>query len=225
MRFKGKRAWVTCAERYMGPVIADALEREGAIVFRGSAGLKSDEEVAAELAKAGDIDILVANFAEPPHQARVDEISDEQWDRLFASLVMPLMRSVRAVVPGMKLRGGGKIVAVTSAAPLRGIPNFSAYCAARGAQNSFVRAAGLELAANNIQLNAIGQNYVLNNVYYPPGIEANEKMQKHVRLNVPTGELASSDETAELALYLAGGNSRHMVGQVLPFAGGWATNA
>ena len=64
------------------------------------------------------------------------------------------MRIVRAITPQMIARRRGKIVAVTSAAPLRGIPKATGYCAARGAQNAFVRAAGLELARNNIQFNA-----------------------------------------------------------------------
>ncbi len=75
----------------------------------------------------------------------------------------------------MKERQSGKIVAVTSAAPLRGIPNTSGYCAARGAQNAFIRAIGLELAKFNIQVNAIAQNYVRNETYYPDTLLQNEK--------------------------------------------------
>jgi 2-keto-3-deoxy-L-fuconate dehydrogenase len=61
----------------------------------------------------------------------------------------------RAVVPQMLARKSGKIIAVTSAAPVKGLANNSAYCSARGAQNAFIKSIGLELARSNIQANAI----------------------------------------------------------------------
>lgn len=172
---------------------------------------------------SGEIDILIANFAEPPRTAAVDCITDEDWNTLFDTLVHPLMRTVRAFSKGMKERKKGKIIAVTSAAPLRGIPNTAGYCAARGAQNAFIRAAGVELAKYNIQANAIAQNYVSNDTYYPDDFIANEKFQAHLSTFVPTKKVAASEETAELALYLASDNCTHMVGQIIPFSGGWST--
>ena len=116
---------------------------------------------------------------------------------------------------------GGEIVAVTSAAPLRGIPGVAAYCAARGAQNAFVRAAGLELAPAGVQLNAIAQNYVRNEAYYPDDLVATERFQTHLARNVPRGRLAEPHETADLAVFLASPRSDFIVAQVIPFAGGW----
>ncbi len=103
----------------------------------------------------------------------------------------------------------GKIIAVTSAA--------------RGAQNGFIKAVGLELARNNIQVNAIAQNHIVNNTYYPDDILDNTKFLDHVKRNVPTNKVGSAEETAELAAYLASETCNHMVGQIIPLAGGWAT--
>ena len=100
----------------------------------------------------------------------VHAIDDANWQRLFARLVDPLMYLVRAVTPQMLERQSGKIIAVTSAAPLKGIANNAAYCAARGAQNGFIKAVGLELARSGIQVNAIAQNYVNNDTYYPDDV-------------------------------------------------------
>ena len=63
------------------------------------------------------------------------------------------------------------IVAVTSSSPLRRMtPHAISYVAARAAQNAFVRSAGHELAAHGVRLNAIAQNFVENDTYYPPSI-------------------------------------------------------
>jgi 2-keto-3-deoxy-L-fuconate dehydrogenase len=122
----------------------------------------------------------------------------------------------------MVARRRGKIVAITSAAPLRGVARASAYCAARGAQNAFVRAAGLELAASNVQLNSVAQNYVRNDTYFPQGLVESERFQQHVAHNVPARRIAEGWESAELALFLASDKSDFMAGQNVPFAGGWA---
>jgi len=207
----------------MGPAIASAFEQEGALVIRSEDRLLDQASVDALVAEVGEIDVLVANFAEPPRSAPVDKISDEDWFVLFDTLVHPLMRSVRSFAEGMKARQQGKIIAVTSAAPLRGIPNTAGYCAARGAQNAFVRAVGLELAKYNVQANAIAQNYVSNDTYYSDEFVVTDKFKTHLNNLVPTKKVAPAEETAELALYLASERCTHMVGQVIPFAGGWAT--
>ncbi len=218
-----RRALVTCIDRYMGRAISERLVRSGIEVLESSARLKTRAEVEALIAEAGTVDILVANLAEPPKTGPVQSLADEDWQALFTSLVDPLMQLVRAVTPQMLERRSGKIIAVTSAAPLKGIPNNSAYCAARGAQNAFIKAVGLELARSGIQANAIAQNYINNETYYPDEILKQEKFLEHVKRNVPTNSVGRPEETAELAAYLASEDCRHMVGQIIPLAGGWAT--
>jgi|TARA_B110000285_G_scaffold160677_1_gene179380 2-keto-3-deoxy-L-fuconate dehydrogenase len=207
----------------MGKAIKEKFEELDINVIAGPSLMHSEQEVNELVANAGDIDILVANLAEPPMTGPVQSIDNENWNLLFDSLVHPLMYLVRAVTPQMLARKRGKIIAVTSAAPLRGIPNNAAYCAARGAQNGFIKAVGLELARSNIQVNAIAQNYINNNTYYPDDILENEKFLEHVKRNVPTRKIGAASETAQLAAYLSREDCSHMVGQIIPLAGGWAT--
>ncbi|MDD9935898.1 MAG: SDR family oxidoreductase [Myxococcales bacterium] len=224
-RLAGKRALVTQAEEYMGPAIATLFKAEGAEVIENRDDPKAEGACVAMVEAAGELDILIANLALPPLPAPVGEIKDEDWHGLFDALVHPLMRLVRSAAPRMIARGGGKIVAVTSAAPLRGIPFTSSYCAARGAQNAFVRAVGLELARDKVQLNAIAQNYVKNDTYYPEGLLETDGFRSHLARNVPIKRVAESEESAELALFLASDQSNFIVAQVVPFAGGWVTTA
>ncbi len=219
--FSGQRVLVTSADRYMGPAISATFAAANADVVADTGRFYPAEELPGLFDPLPDV--LVINLAEPPHGAAAEAISDDEWARLFASLVDPMMRLVRAVAGPMKARGSGKIVAVTSAAPLRGIPFKTAYCAARGAQNAFIRAVGVELARYNVQVNAIAQNFVSNNTYYPDDLMQDEKFLAHLDKMVPSKRVAESAETARLALYLADPANHHMVGQIVPLAGGWAT--
>lgn len=86
-----------------------------------------------------------------------------------------------------------------------------------------MRALGLELAPFNVQVNAVAQNYVRNHTYFPGGLREKDRFQKHLVRNVPLQRVAEGWESAELALYLASDKRDFMVGQVVPFAGGWAS--
>lgn len=218
-----RTALVTCVDRYMGPAIKTKFDALGFQVIGGPSPMTTQQDCEALIAAAGDIDVLVANLAEPPMTGPVQNIDNGDWHTLFDALVHPLMYLVRAVAPQMLARQSGKIIAVTSAAPLKGIPNNAAYCAARGAQNGFIKAVGLELARANIQVNAIAQNYINNNTYYPDDLMDDAKFLDHVKRNVPTNKVGAAEETAELAAYLASEQCQHMVGQVIPLAGGWVT--
>ena len=218
-----RTALITCVDRYVGRAVQTKFEALGITVVTSDGPLTSERACTDLIAAAGEIDILVANLAEPPMTGPVQNIDNADWNTLFDALVHPLMYLVRAVTPQMLDRRAGKIIAVTSAAPLRGIPNNAAYCAARGAQNSFIKAIGLELARANIQANAIAQNYINNDTYYPDDILDDAKFLDHVKRNVPTNKIGAAQETAELAAYLASENCTHMVGQIIPLAGGWAT--
>lgn len=214
---------ITCIEKYTGMAIKEKFESLGLNVICDNSSMTSEAEANSLIKNAGNIDILVANLAEPPMTGPVQNIENEDWNKLFDSLVHPLMYLVRAVTPQMLERKSGKIIAITSAAPLKGIANNAAYCAARGAQNGFIKAVGLELARSNIQVNAIAQNYINNNTYYPDDILDNEKFLEHVKRNVPTNKIGAAEETAELAAYLASENCSHMVGQLIPLSGGWVS--
>ena len=221
-RLAGKRVLVTHADRFMGAPVAERFRAEGAEVIADTSIPRSAAEGAAVAEAAGSIDVLFANQAWPPTQALVTDTTDEDWHALFDVLVHPLMGLVRATAKTMKAAGGGRIIGMTSAAPLRGIPRNSAYCAARGAQNAYLRAAGLELARDGILVTAIAQNYVENDTYYPPGLTEDEQFLARMRAVVPAQRLGQPEETAALALFLAT-EANFMPGQIIPLAGGWAT--
>jgi NAD(P)-dependent dehydrogenase (short-subunit alcohol dehydrogenase family) len=85
----------------------------------------------------------------------------------------------------------------------------------------YVQSLGVEVAPHNVQVNLIAQNYVENSVYYPPELRENEGFKKSLRRQVPLGRLATAEEDALFALFLASQESDFFVGQAIPFSGGW----
>lgn len=222
-RLLNKRVLCTHAEQFMGPAITELFRNEGAHVVADASDLQPEGACERAVENAGDVDVLIVNLSHVPRSAPVSQITDDDISSLLSTLVTPLVRLCRAVARPMIARRSGKIVVMSSAAPLRGMPNNAAYCAARGAQNAFVRAAGLEFAPHNVQVNAIAQNYVNNPTYFPGDLIHTERFLKHVERNVPAQRIGEAWESAELALFLASDKSNFIVGQVLPLAGGWAT--
>ncbi|MEL6890479.1 MAG: SDR family oxidoreductase [Actinomycetota bacterium] len=222
-RLAGTRTVVTSCETYMGPPIVELFEAEGADVLADPGDLVGTDEPDELIERAGDIDVLVANLDVAAYGARVREIEDDLWLAGFDAMVHPLMRLVRAVAPQMVERGSGSIVAITSSSPLRRMqPHATSYVTARAAQNAFVRSAGHELAGHGVRLNAIAQNFVENDTYYPPSIMANEKFRNRLEREVPAQRLGSPAETAELALFLASESSSFIAGQIVSNDGGWS---
>lgn len=222
-RLQGTRVVVTSCETFMGPPIVALFRDEGADVVADPGALLGPDEPAALIERAGEVDVLVANLDVPAYGARVREIEDGPWLEGFDAMVHPLMRLVRAVAAQMVERRRGSIVVLGSSSPLRRMkPHTTSYVTARAAQLAFVRSAGHELAAHGVRLNAIAQNFVQNDTYYPPSIMENEKFRERLRTEVPAQRLGEPRETAELALFLASDASSFLFGQVISQDGGWS---
>lgn len=222
-RLADKRILITSATTYMGPAIAELFTTEGANVIADDGDLLGPSEPAELVETAGDIDVLIANLDVPASNAKVVAIEDDDWLLGFDAMVHPLMRLVRAAAPGMIERGGGSIVAITSSSPLRRMsPQAVPYVTARAAQNAFVRSAGHQLAKQGVRLNAVAQNFVANDVYYPPEVLANEKFQARLATDVPAARIGEPHESAELALFLASETSSFIFGQIISQDGGWS---
>jgi 2-keto-3-deoxy-L-fuconate dehydrogenase len=218
----GKRVLVTQAAEFMGPAFCEVFAEQGAEVVRSFEPLAEPGAPEEVVASAGPIDVLVANLSILAPSTPAPEVGDEEWRTVFAALVDPLPRLTRAVVPHFLQRGQGKILVIGSASALRGMKRASTYSAARGAQLAYVQAVGVELAAKNIQVNAIAQNFVDNPTYFPPEVQANPRFQERLAREVPLGRLVAAREDALFAAYLCSDAANCFVGQVFPLSGGWA---
>ena len=219
---QAKRILLTQARDFMGPTLCEVLREHGAVVHTSDASLVPVEAAASVVQASGAIDILVANLAMPAPSTLATEVTEEEWRAAFASMVDPLPRLFKAVLPGMLARKAGKIIVMGSASALRGMKRASTYSAARGAQLAYVQSVGVELAPHNIQVNAVAQNFVDNPTYFPAAVQQNPKFQQRLARDVPLGRLVSAREDAEFVAYLCSDSANCFVGQVFPLCGGWA---
>ncbi len=251
MRLTGKVALITNAERFMGPAITQEFAREGATLALHARELGAAERASA-LAEAqgrltavfdgdltrseecerlvgdivrrfGRLDILVNNSAHPSAGGPTEAVTDAEWRALMVHLLDEPFFMLRAALRAMRPARRGKIINLTSATGISGLPRHAAYAAARAAVNNLTRSVGLEVAKDGVQVNAIAQNYVENPTYYPPELLADQEALARILRRVPAGRLARSEESARLAVYLATEDADFFVGQVIPFAGGSVT--
>lgn len=179
----------------------------------------------------GRIDILVSNHSIVA-SVPIDDIDDEIVTRIFEENFFSFCRVTRAAVRRMKRQGGGKIVAITSLVGLTGAATMltpivdalptaylSLYGASRGAQNSWVKAIGLELAPFNINVNAIAQENVDNDLMRAAAGNSDAGWAKLIS-RMPGKKIVSGEESANLGLYLCSDLTETFYGQVIPLSGG-----
>lgn len=217
----GKRILITQADQFMGPMLCEVLRAKGATVIADDSDLSMAGVAEKVVADSGRIDVLLANLSIPAPSTPAAQVSEEEWQAVFAALVSPLPRLCAAVLPQMVERRAGKILLMGSASALRGMKRASTYSAARGAQLAYIQAIGVEMAEYNIQINAIAQNFVENPTYFPPEVQANPRFQERLKREVPLGRLVGAQEDAEFAAYLCSESANCFVGQVFPVCGGW----
>lgn len=220
---QGKRVLITQAGEFMGPALCEAFTAHGAQVIADDTVLDSPAAGERIVRAAGHIDVVIANLGVPAPYNRAIDVSDDEWRHVFAHMVDPLPGIARAVLPQMIERRAGKIVVMGSAVAFRGQRRVSTYSAARGAQVSWVRAVGTEVAPDNVHVNLIAQNFVENPMYYDEKTRALPAFQERLAREVPLGRLATPQEDALFAVFLAASEVSFFAGQSIPFAGGWVS--
>ncbi len=242
---KGRVALVTGSTTGLGKSIAIGLARAGARVainfnnnseraerafaeFKAAGGkgmllrgdVTSETEVnrmAAEVAKKlGPIDILVLNATcDQPHKP----IEDYDW-AFYQSMLDFFIKSpflwVRATLPHMKSQGWGRIINIGSEVVPRGVPNFTAYVAAKGGQNGFHRSLATEVARFGVTVNMISPGWI--------PVERHEKdpqSEKDAYFNlIPAARWGLPKDVAGTAVFLASNASAFVTGQTLCVNGG-----
>jgi NAD(P)-dependent dehydrogenase (short-subunit alcohol dehydrogenase family) len=214
-------ARVICHDR----AFADAAARTSFHKDHPGLDLAAETEPEATIdaaAQGGPIDVLVNNDFFPALRAPIDTAVVDDLRRTLEDLVVAPFRFAGAAARHMKPRRAGKILFVTSAAPLRGLPNYAMYVTGRGAANALALSLAQELAAFNIQVNAVAPNYVESPSYFPPDLIKNPDAMKRFTEKVPLKRLGTPSEVAATIAFFASPGSNFITGHVLPVAGGWA---
>lgn len=189
------------------------------------ADLRSGEEVAEAVrmleATLGPIQALVHCAGICPPGGTLDD-DDALWREVNEVNVLGALRMLRAVAPGMRARGEGAIVLVSSINARYATPGLAAYAASKAALESLARTAALEFAADGVRVNVIAPASVDTPMLQASFARTADPLQARAR-NVqrhPLGRLGTPEDAAELALFLVSPASGWITGGMFPLDGG-----
>ena len=253
MSFEGKTALVTGAAGAIGKGIAEAFSRAGAKVFitdlQQEAVDKAAEEIgggcggkaadvtqanqvaevvaAASEALGGKVDILV-NVAGIVAEGKVEDITEADWDKMFAVNCKGTFLFIKNVVPLMKAQGSGRIVNFSSKSGKTGSALLSHYSAAKAAIIGFTQALAYELAPSGITVNCLCPGITENTGVWSSvssGYVKNmklpiEEVVKKFTAKVPLGRLARIEDVVAVTLFLSSAGAAYMTGQAINVTGG-----
>jgi len=251
MRLSGRTALITGASRNIGRAIALAYAAEGAdLLLNTRANREELEAVAAEcrkagvrvvtaladvsdavavdamvtrgLAELGAIDVLVCNAAIRPHKS-VAETSVEEWHHVLGVNLHSAFYLSRAVVPGMKERRRGSIIALGGLSSLTGRANTAAVTTAKTGLLGLVRALAAELGPFGVRANMVMPGFIDTERRYaewypefkqtPPG--SAEQLKQ-----IPLGRLGRPEDIADACVFLASDASAYVTGDTIRVMGG-----
>ncbi|HUF91009.1 MAG TPA: SDR family oxidoreductase, partial [Candidatus Limnocylindria bacterium] len=141
--------------------------------------------------------------------------TEEEWDRVMAVDLKSMLLTTQAAVPALTKRGGGSIVCVSSIAAIRGHGR-TAYAAAKAGVIGFVTSVSVQLAPQQIRVNAIAPGPVWTPMVQDLGPEARERRRK----SIPLGTEGTGWDVGWGAVYLASDEARWVTGHVLVIDGG-----
>ncbi len=200
-------------------VVAE-MQRAGVRAWSVAAELGEPEGVAALFercdAEFGWLDIFIANAGIwPPEHVPLVEMSDEQWREMMKANLDSVFLTTREAAK--RMADGGKIIIVSSTAGQRGEAGHSHYAATKGAVISFVKSLAVELAARDIQVNAVAPGWVDTDMA-APALQGSDRDK--VIAQIPLGRIGSADDIAGPILFLSSKLARHVTGEVLNVNGG-----
>jgi 3-oxoacyl-[acyl-carrier protein] reductase len=246
MRLKGKTALVTGGASGFGAGIVQAYAREGAtvvvldlngegaarvaaeagngtVVVAGDVTKKPDIEaaVARAVEDTGRLDIVVNNAGWTFRNKPMLEVTEDEFDKVFAVNVKSIYLMTDVVVPIMRRQNEGRIINIGSTAGMRPRPGLTWYNATKGAVNLLSKSMAVELAPDGIRVNGIapvmGETGLLESFMGVP--DTPENRAKFVG-TIPLGRMSRASDIANACVYLASDEAEFLTGVVLPVDGG-----
>ena len=176
--------------------------------------VKSMTDTAVE--RYGGIDILCANAGIFPSQ-KISDMSPDEWDQVFSVNVKGSFLAVKACVPEMSKREYGRIVITSSiTGPITGYSGWSHYGASKSAQLGFMKTAAIELAKDNVTINAVMPGNIITEGLQDLG----DEYLKTMAASIPLKTLGTVEDIGFAALFLSTKEAGYITGQTIVIDGG-----
>lgn len=179
--------------------------------------------VEATLAAWGRIDVLVNNAA-IDHTNDLLAVGEDEIRATFETNTFAPMNLLIAAARAMKDQGeGGSIINVTSRLASIGVPTMGVYSASKGAMLAFTKAAAIDLAPENIRVNAVAPGMTRTPLYeqWLESLPDPEQEAERVAAAIPLGRIAESKDVASVVSFLASPENAYLTGISIPVDGGY----
>jgi 3-oxoacyl-[acyl-carrier protein] reductase len=223
----GRTALVTGTAHSIGAAILWSLEANGATAFgvdKDTVDVTDAAQVAALIERAGRVDILVNNAGGVCDQVGkpLEEVHDDEWHEIVDANLTSTFVCTRAVVPGMKAAGYGRIVNISSGAGRSvSLTGIQAYASAKAGQIGLTRQTAHELGRFGITVNCIAPGFVLSNPTTVRQWESyGDEGQQALIERIATRRLGTPEDIANGVLFFVAEESSWITGQVLSIDGG-----
>jgi len=216
----GKIALITGSTQGLGQAIARKFSEAGCIIINNGivdgrvvgADLRKPADIEKMIRDAGPIDILVNN-AVVRHQSPIESFPSDKWDEALAVNLSSAFHTIRLTLPGMKARGWGRIINMSSIYGQRGAANRVGYVTTKTALIGLTRAIALEVVNTGVTCNAV----------CPGTVDVPMHQGTDLKGKQPTGRLIPLDDVSALVLFLCGPNSNDINGSILPIDAAWSS--
>jgi 3-oxoacyl-[acyl-carrier protein] reductase len=208
---------------------AEALRAGGTTVYAQAADVTDADSTRDFVARAaeslGGIDFLVNN-AGRAHPGTFATLTDEDWQADLEVKLFSLIRCCREVLPHMRSAGGGRIVNIGAVYGRYPDPSFFGTSVIRAAGNSFTKTFALEVAADNVLVNAVNIGFVAtpqwDNIHQrrAPELDREEFFRTMAADEVPLGRFGTADEVSGIVAFLLSERASYITGASIDVAGG-----